>query len=664
MVISKEHKEFYPVDMASGWSVPPGYVDGFEHTILAGTLDEEAKTGNRTRLLRLKKQRTIPRLTIVLLLMVMQACSSDDDDDNSSSSTVMTVSQLSNSGRYAVGSMAHYVTDWTQNFNDWGKRYSLSQEYTDMVQLLDDINEPHTVITEIWYPSPAAADASVDDSLILPTSPLAAAEGRRATYLDFFGGSRALAELLLAQNADGGGPPGGEGDPGGAGGEGDTGGEGGTGGPPGGGGQETQPDTSTMPDWVRNSYVGAPLAEGQFPVIMLAHGGSGSPIDWDSLGEHLASHGYIVVAMTFSSDATVPIIFNNPDSVFAATASEEEMMSAYEVLFTGSDWYIPNFGNLLYGDPNAAQTALFGDPSTLTMVPNGAEMKTTMMQGFFQQRINDARAVIADLKILNIGESECEASFITKETPRDDICGFFAGSMDFDNLGFAGASLGSINTQVALGQIPEVKVGLAYNNGMPRSWEPPGTFNNDDDTSDMPAGVPKPMLMTYGSEDNFVYQIFHNLFITAWVAVGGNEDDIMKLPAERVEQTDEVPLPVARSCYERATGPKVLVRLENQGHQNWDDTLAASAARMLAVAGEDPRVYNEIALNADEMAPPGWELAEGSTNQYRNVPFAHRNFYYAAWFGLHLKNESGFANLILNDPFGDQTLTISEGVEE
>ncbi len=54
MAINKEHKEFYPVDMESGWSTPPGYAQGFEETILAGELDEKAGRGNRTRLLRLQ----------------------------------------------------------------------------------------------------------------------------------------------------------------------------------------------------------------------------------------------------------------------------------------------------------------------------------------------------------------------------------------------------------------------------------------------------------------------------------------------------------------------------------------------------------------------------------------------------------------------------------
>jgi hypothetical protein len=47
-----EHKEFHPVDLSIGWTTPSGYPPGIRHKILAGALDEEARHGHRTRLLR------------------------------------------------------------------------------------------------------------------------------------------------------------------------------------------------------------------------------------------------------------------------------------------------------------------------------------------------------------------------------------------------------------------------------------------------------------------------------------------------------------------------------------------------------------------------------------------------------------------------------------
>ncbi len=52
MPIPKKLDEFHTIDLESGWEVPEGYPDRMEQKILSGSLDEEAKTGSRTRLLR------------------------------------------------------------------------------------------------------------------------------------------------------------------------------------------------------------------------------------------------------------------------------------------------------------------------------------------------------------------------------------------------------------------------------------------------------------------------------------------------------------------------------------------------------------------------------------------------------------------------------------
>jgi hypothetical protein len=52
MPVNKQHDEFYPVDLDTGWAVPAGYPDGIEQKILAGALDETERRGSRTRLLR------------------------------------------------------------------------------------------------------------------------------------------------------------------------------------------------------------------------------------------------------------------------------------------------------------------------------------------------------------------------------------------------------------------------------------------------------------------------------------------------------------------------------------------------------------------------------------------------------------------------------------
>ena len=54
MANNKTHDEFHAVDMAEGWEVPAGYPAGIEQKILSGSLDEAARTGSRTRLLRFR----------------------------------------------------------------------------------------------------------------------------------------------------------------------------------------------------------------------------------------------------------------------------------------------------------------------------------------------------------------------------------------------------------------------------------------------------------------------------------------------------------------------------------------------------------------------------------------------------------------------------------
>ncbi len=48
----KPHIEFTKLNMDEGWEVPPGYPEGIKQKVLTSDLDEEGKSGSRTRLLR------------------------------------------------------------------------------------------------------------------------------------------------------------------------------------------------------------------------------------------------------------------------------------------------------------------------------------------------------------------------------------------------------------------------------------------------------------------------------------------------------------------------------------------------------------------------------------------------------------------------------------
>ena len=49
----KPHMEFMKLDMEEGWETPPGYPPGMQQKVLASDLDEEGKTGSRSRFLRI-----------------------------------------------------------------------------------------------------------------------------------------------------------------------------------------------------------------------------------------------------------------------------------------------------------------------------------------------------------------------------------------------------------------------------------------------------------------------------------------------------------------------------------------------------------------------------------------------------------------------------------
>ena len=50
----KPHIEFINLDMDEGWETPTGYPEGIKQKVLTSDLDEDRKTGSRTRFLRIE----------------------------------------------------------------------------------------------------------------------------------------------------------------------------------------------------------------------------------------------------------------------------------------------------------------------------------------------------------------------------------------------------------------------------------------------------------------------------------------------------------------------------------------------------------------------------------------------------------------------------------
>ncbi|MEX2644251.1 MAG: cupin domain-containing protein [Acetobacterales bacterium] len=56
-----EHREFHLPDLFEGWERPEGYPIGISRKILSGALDETARTGRRTSLVRFAPGAILPR---------------------------------------------------------------------------------------------------------------------------------------------------------------------------------------------------------------------------------------------------------------------------------------------------------------------------------------------------------------------------------------------------------------------------------------------------------------------------------------------------------------------------------------------------------------------------------------------------------------------------
>ncbi len=60
----KPHFDFAAIDMEEGWETPPGYPEGVKVKLLAGSLDESAKTGHRTTITRFAPGTVLEQISV------------------------------------------------------------------------------------------------------------------------------------------------------------------------------------------------------------------------------------------------------------------------------------------------------------------------------------------------------------------------------------------------------------------------------------------------------------------------------------------------------------------------------------------------------------------------------------------------------------------------
>lgn len=209
-------------------------------------------------------------------------------------------------GPHAVGVKAMIIQDLSRPFDPWGAVHARVPEYKDLLVLLDRLGQTRRLLVDIYHPTePSAVDRR--DLKEHPLPPRAAQVGTQMTFLDFYAGDRAhfdrtnqRSDAWLTQS-------------------GQTLGE----------LKQTEPVAAAALEQrvldnlarrARSAFRGAPVTEGAYPVLILSHGGAGraSRQNFSTLSEIMASHGYIVVAVTHTADSNKALVWHEPESTTGA----------------------------------------------------------------------------------------------------------------------------------------------------------------------------------------------------------------------------------------------------------------------------------------------------------------------------------------------------------
>ena len=570
-------------------------------------------------------------------------------------------------GEYAVGAATGFAVDSRQRFDPWNSAYA-RPEYRALLRRAEAAGQTRTVVFQLWYP--ADADTA-RGRLAGPRSTFPAASGRRANYFDFFFQESgplaqrigAAAQVVLPQfiHLQGGGIL--------AGAEGAV--------------QQAAFGEigRRILDAPRGAWQDARAAEGRFPLVLLAHGLAGSHAMWSSLGEFLASHGYVVAAPTFISDGGLPLVFHDEDSPFAKQSSAEELQRAYELIL-GEIKVVPYFYRLLFDREGRGFAPPAGfNPPTEKIVPGGVERATTMMRNLFRQRVSDVGLVLHTVRRLGEEEAVCRTSLTAMgaTSAARNLCGLLEGRIDGERTGVAGHSLGSMTAQLAASHLPGVSAAMGFNNAPPFTWTPEEMFgageardggSGGEAGDGLPVGSRKPVLIMIGDEDAFVQRVFAGLFQSAVAAAGGDPEAAFPLASERAApERMENPQPVALSAWRRAVSDRMLVIVRDTDHF----TIAEDLPRMFPWPkfqrgdlpfGQTPERTRKP-TGARAFGPPtadpgepytllGWVTAGEAGEVY--LPHVVRDWYAKTWFDWYLKGDRrAHERLRSPDPFGTMT---------
>ena len=352
------------------------------------------------------------------------------------------------------------------------------------------------LITEVWYPVRRSA---IDPSL------------RRAVHGDYVFGDRAVHELMMTQTTF----------------------------------FHLTPDTviqgvdqaaidaaiDELFSRPRNSTIDAPIdgEAGPFPVVVMSHGDAGSRYNMETVCEHLAANGYIVIAPEHTGNSPYSMIGRDP-ALGAGGGTGEQLLRLAEVVDLLDERGV-------YGAPDnygQSYTPLGADRSSLAFLQG--------LDAALLQRVRDLGATLDELQRMN------EA-------------GFFAGALDLQRIGLMGRSFGGATTLAALSLEDRFAAGLVVaapstpdlRAALPAEALAPPSVASVVLSADGPYGlgeISKPTLLLSGAEDTLIIGLAAN----------------MAKAAGSPPPTPENPFPVLRQAFDETGAPAVWALLDNANH--------------------------------------------------------------------------------------------------
>lgn len=388
-----------------------------------------------------------------------------------------------------------------------------------------------TLITEIWYP---AAPGDVPSG------------ARRATYGDYVFGDRAVHRLMMTQTTFFHLTP-------------DTVVEGVT-------QQAIDAAIEELFKRPRGSYPDAPLAQdgAPFPVVVMSHGDAGSRYNMQTVCEHLAAHGYVVVAPEHTGNTPYAMIGRDPalsqgaggaerprpaEERDAAAALQADPSATLASPPAGLDDQGAGLASRLrenlalldrhgvYGAPDAYGQSYA--PSGLSRA--GVEGQQALDRALLQ-RLADLRLTLDALARMNAR-------------------GFFAGALDLERIGLMGRSFGGATTLAAMLLEARFAAGLAVAAPSTPDMRPllpaaalaPADAESVILSRDGPYGlgaISKPMLLLNGAEDTLIIGLAASAAKAAGAAAPSRDN----------------PFPMLRSAYLETDAPVVWASLANANH--------------------------------------------------------------------------------------------------